>query len=82
MAIYGWESPKQAALYTRTVNLHRFAAQAMHLLVPSVLPSHDSLGSETLPGKKPNQKAGLNGLAFPPPSFAKVSNKEDIGRLG
>lgn len=34
MAIYGWESPKQAALYTRQANRKRLAASAMHLLVP------------------------------------------------
>lgn len=34
MAIYGWESPKQAALYTRKANRKRLAASAMHLLVP------------------------------------------------
>lgn len=34
MAIYGWDSPKQAALYTRKVNRRRLAADAMHLLVP------------------------------------------------
>lgn len=54
MAIYGWESPKQAALYTRKVNRHRLAAQAMHLLVPNVPPSRGETGSGTLPGKKPN----------------------------
>lgn len=55
MAIYAWESPKQAALYTRKVNRHRLAAQAMHLLVPkNVPPSRDATGSGTLSGKKPN----------------------------
>lgn len=54
MAIYGWESPKHAALYTRKVNRHRLAAQAMHLLVPNVPPSRNTAGSGTLPGKKPN----------------------------
>jgi hypothetical protein len=54
MAIYGWASPKQAALYTRKVNRHRLAAQAMHLLVPNVPPSRDSTGSETPTVKKPN----------------------------
>jgi integrase len=33
MAIYGWESPKQAALYTRKANRKRLAGDAMHLLV-------------------------------------------------
>ena len=54
MAIYGWESPKQAALYTRKVNRHRLAAQAMHLLVPNVPPSLGGAGGGTLSGKKPN----------------------------
>ena len=54
MAIYGWESPKQASLYTRKVNRHRLAAQAMHLLVPNVPPSRGETGSGTFPGKKPN----------------------------
>lgn len=54
MAIYGWESPKQAALYTRKVNRHRLAAQAMHLFVPNVPPSRGATGTGTLPSKKPN----------------------------
>jgi integrase len=35
MAIFGWDSPKQAAVYTRKANRKRLAAQSMHLLVPS-----------------------------------------------
>jgi integrase len=35
MAIYGWESPKQAALYTRKANRKRLAGDAMHLVVPA-----------------------------------------------
>ncbi|MEW5994981.1 MAG: hypothetical protein AB1744_11380 [Candidatus Zixiibacteriota bacterium] len=34
MAIFGWESPKQAALYTRKANRKRLAAAATHLLIP------------------------------------------------
>lgn len=34
MAIYGWESPAQAALYTRKANRKRLAGDAMHLLMP------------------------------------------------
>lgn len=34
MAVYGWESPKPAALYTRKANRKRLAESAMHLLVP------------------------------------------------
>jgi integrase len=33
MAIYGWESPKQAAIYTRKANRKRLAGDAMHLLI-------------------------------------------------
>jgi integrase len=32
MAIYGWDSPKQAALYTRAANRRKLAGDAMHLL--------------------------------------------------
>lgn len=54
MSIYGWESPKQAALYTRKVNRHRLAFDAMHLLVPKVpLPDTGGAGG-TISGKKPN----------------------------
>lgn len=35
MAIYGWDSPKQAARYTRKANRKRLAGDAMHLLVPN-----------------------------------------------
>ena len=34
MAIYGWDSPKQAALYTREVNRKKLVDGAMHLIVP------------------------------------------------
>lgn len=34
MAIFEWDSPKQAALYTRKANRKRLAAEAMHLLIP------------------------------------------------
>lgn len=43
MAIYGWDSPKQAAIYTRTANRKRLAAGAMHLIVPTN-PKGDSPG--------------------------------------
>jgi hypothetical protein len=33
MAIYGWASPKQAALYTRQANRRKLAGDAMHLLL-------------------------------------------------
>jgi hypothetical protein len=35
MAIYGWESPKQAAIYTRKANRKKLAGEAMHLIVPA-----------------------------------------------
>lgn len=34
MAIYGWESPKQAAVYTKKANRKRLAGDAMHLVAP------------------------------------------------
>jgi integrase len=34
MAIFGWESLKQAELYTKRANRKRLAGKAMHLLVP------------------------------------------------
>ena len=33
MAIFGWDSPKQAALYTKAANRKKLAGDAMHLLV-------------------------------------------------
>ena len=54
MSIYGWESPKQAALYTRKVNRHRLAFGAMHLLVPNVPPTDTGGAGGTIPDKKPN----------------------------
>ena len=35
MAIFGWASARQAAIYTRKANRTRLAADAMHLLVPT-----------------------------------------------
>lgn len=34
MSIFGWDSPKQAALYTRKANRKKMAGDAMHFLVP------------------------------------------------
>jgi hypothetical protein len=34
MAIYGWETLKEAERYTRRANRKRLAAEAMHLLMP------------------------------------------------
>ncbi len=43
MAIFGWSSPKQAALYTRQANRKRLTGDAMHLVVP------DQTGNESVP---------------------------------
>lgn len=57
MAIYGWESPKQAAIYTKKANRTKLAAEAMHLIVPertedgSVPLSAAVSGSGTISGK-------------------------------
>lgn len=32
MAIFGWESPKQAALYTRKANRRKLAGACMHFI--------------------------------------------------
>jgi integrase len=55
MAIFGWDSPKQAALYTRKANRKRLAAEAMHKLVPakSVPLSKVVVSGGTNRGKKP-----------------------------
>ncbi|MGE5515117.1 MAG: tyrosine-type recombinase/integrase [Bacteroidota bacterium] len=59
MAIYGWESPKQAATYTKKANRKRLADAAMHLLVPeqntnqSVPPDAAKAVGGTKQGKKP-----------------------------
>ena len=54
MAIFGWDSPKQAALYTRKANRKRLAAEAMHKLVPgeSVPLSRAVASGGTIRGKK------------------------------
>ena len=54
MAMYGWESPKQAALYTRNADRKRLIGGAMHLLVPteSVPPMAGVASSGTNKGKK------------------------------
>jgi integrase len=43
MAIYGWESTKQANVYTKKANRRRLAAEAMHLIVP------ERSGDESVP---------------------------------
>ena len=54
MAIYGWESPKQAALYTKKANRKRLAASAMHLLVSE----HSE--NESVPLPAPKSAGGTN----------------------
>ena len=55
MAIYGWESPKQAALYTRKANRKRLAGDAMHLLIP------DQTENESVPPSRVVSQGGTNG---------------------
>ncbi len=58
MAMFGWDSPKQAALYTRKANRKRLAADAMHKLIPgqteneSVPPKRTLASGGTMRGKK------------------------------
>ena len=58
MAMYGWDSPKQAALYTRAADRKRLAADAMHLVDPDYkpnesVPPHRTVASGgTVKGKK------------------------------
>jgi integrase len=52
MAIYGWESPKQAALYTRKADRKRLAGDAMHLLVPG------QIENESVPLAEPISAGG------------------------
>jgi integrase len=52
MAIFGWESPKQAALYTRKAGRKRLAGDAMHLLVPG------QTENETVPLEEPISAGG------------------------
>lgn len=51
MAIYGWESPKQAALYTRKANRKRLVGDAMHLVVPNQNENELLPLSSGLPGR-------------------------------
>ena len=59
MAIYGWASPKQAALYTKKANENRLANDAMPLVDPdyrtneSVPPERAVASGGTIRGKKP-----------------------------
>ncbi len=37
MAIFGWDSPKQAALYTKSANRKRLTADAMPMVDPEYI---------------------------------------------
>ncbi len=58
MAMYGWDSPKQAALYTKSANRKRLTADAMPLVDPdykaneSVPPERAVASGGTMRGKK------------------------------
>lgn len=41
MAIFGWESPKQAAIYTKKANRRKLAGNAMHLITPQEQESNE-----------------------------------------
>lgn len=43
MAIYGWESPKQAAIYTKKANRRKLAGNAIHLIAPPEQESNESV---------------------------------------
>ncbi len=59
MAMFAWDSPQQAALYTRKANRKRLATEAMHKLMPgqtenkSVPPEGAVASGGTMRGKKP-----------------------------
>jgi integrase len=55
MAIWRWDSPKQAALYGRKVNRKKLADGAMHLLNP------DYTANESVPPEEPVQASGTIG---------------------
>jgi integrase len=50
MAVFGWDSMKQAELYTRAADQKRLAAGSMHLIAASSIPG---LGIEPQPPKAP-----------------------------
>jgi integrase len=52
MAIFGWDSPKQAGHYTRKVSRKRLAGDAMHMLVPR------QSGNESVPLSRAMSKVG------------------------
>jgi integrase len=46
MAIFGWESPKQAAIYTKKANRRKLVGNAMHLITPREQESNESVAPE------------------------------------
>lgn len=53
MAMYGWDSPKQAALYTRKADRKLMAAKSMHLILPDTGVDESSpLSSHRIDGGK------------------------------
>jgi integrase len=52
MAIFGWDTLKQAELYTREANQRRLAEDAMHMIAVPLLLS----GGTKSPKRKPNQR--------------------------
>lgn len=59
MAIYGWASPKQAALYTKRANRRKLAGDAMHLIRLSVPPA---AGGKTRWDKTAEKPGDINAL--------------------
>jgi integrase len=55
MAIFGWDSPKQAAIYTRKANRKKLAAEAMHKLIP------DQTENESVPLSSVVASGGTSG---------------------
>lgn len=55
MAIYGWDSPKQAAIYTRKANRRRLAGDAMHLIAP---PTEAKNGTNLSHPEAPKDESG------------------------
>lgn len=63
MAIYGWESPKQAALYTRKANRRRLAGAAMHLIASADAPKERTdLSHPEVPEGPSGKNAAKNAL--------------------
>ncbi len=54
MAIYGWDSPKQAGVYTRAADKTRLAADAMPMVDP------DYKANESVPPERGVASGGTN----------------------